>query len=162
MNPTDPKPLGLVIAMPTRGTVSVETMLCLREHLDGYPNKLTAIRKPVVEARNQLAKEVRELDANSLDFDPRYILWADDDCWFPPGHVDKAVGILEANPDVSMVVGAYCGRIAYLPPLAIVTDGKDAPGTRGLCPRGRRRNSFRLGLEAALTAVTVARHRGSV
>jgi hypothetical protein len=56
--------------MPTRGAVSIETMLCVREHLDGYPNKLlTAIRKPVVEARNQLAKDARELNQNSLDFD---------------------------------------------------------------------------------------------
>jgi hypothetical protein len=42
---------------------------------DGYSNKLlTAIRKPVVEARNQLAKEARDLDSNTLDFDPRYVL----------------------------------------------------------------------------------------
>jgi hypothetical protein len=33
----NPKPLGLVVCMPTRGAVVIETMLCLREHLDGYP-----------------------------------------------------------------------------------------------------------------------------
>lgn len=123
MNVTE-KPVGLVLCMPTRGVVSIETMLCLREHLGGYPNKLlTAIRKPIVEARNQLAKEARELDPSTLDFDPRYVLWVDDDAWWPAGHVDRAVRILEDHPDVSMIVGAYCGRLAYLPPLAIVTDG---------------------------------------
>jgi hypothetical protein len=35
MNPTDTKPLGLVVCMPTRGAVSIETLLCLREQLDG-------------------------------------------------------------------------------------------------------------------------------
>ena len=101
-------------------------MLCLRENLDGYPHVLrTAIRKPVVEARNQLAKEVRELDANTLDFDPHYVLWVDDDAFWPAGHVDRAVAILEGNPDVAMVAGAFCGRLAYLPPLAVVTDGKN-------------------------------------
>ncbi len=34
------KPLGLVVCMPTRGAVSIETMLWLREHPDDYPNKL--------------------------------------------------------------------------------------------------------------------------
>lgn len=29
--------------MPTRGTVSIETMPCLREHLDGYPSKLLTV-----------------------------------------------------------------------------------------------------------------------
>ena len=57
MNPINAKPLGPVFCMATRGAVSIETT---REHLDGYPNKLlTAFRKPVVEARNQLAKEAR-------------------------------------------------------------------------------------------------------
>jgi hypothetical protein len=111
---TDPKPLGLVVCMPTRGAVSIETMLCLREHLDGYPNKLlTAFRMPVVEARNQLAKEARELDPNSLDFDPHYVLWVDDDASWPASHVSKAVEILEANPEVDMVSGVFSIRMAY-------------------------------------------------
>ena len=52
------KPLGLIVCMPTRGTVAIETMLCLREHMDDYPNKLvTVFRKPVVEARNHREPE---------------------------------------------------------------------------------------------------------
>ena len=85
------RPKGLVVCMPTRGAVSIETMLCLREHLDGYPHKLlTVFRKPVVEARNQLVKETRELDANPLDFDPRYVLWVDGDAWWPEPLSEKA------------------------------------------------------------------------
>jgi hypothetical protein len=109
--------------MPTRGAVSIETMLCLREHLDGYPNKLlTAFRKPVVEARNQLAKEARELDPNSLDFDPKYVLWVDDDAWWPSGHVDRAVSILEANPDVDMLSGLFCARQSNARPVAATAE----------------------------------------
>ena len=45
MNPAEPKLLGLIVCMPTRGAVAIETIFCLREHLDGYPNKLlTAFR----------------------------------------------------------------------------------------------------------------------
>jgi GT2 family glycosyltransferase len=110
MNPdhsaTNSKPTGLVVLMPTRGAVSIETMLCLREHLDDFPHKLlTVFRKPVVEARNQLAKEARELNCDTLDFDAKYVLWVDDDAWWPAGHVDRAVRILEANPSVDMISG---------------------------------------------------------
>jgi hypothetical protein len=119
----NPKPLGLVVCMPTRGAVSIETMLCLREHLDGYPNKLlTAFRKPVVEARNQLAKEARELDPHSLDFDPKYVLWVDDDAFWPSGHVDRAVRILEDHPDFDMVSGLFCKREPYVGPAAFTTE----------------------------------------
>jgi hypothetical protein len=98
-------------------------MLCLREHLDGYPNKLlTAFRKPVVEARNQLAKEARELDPNSLDFEPGYVFWTDDDAWWPAGHVDRAVRILEDNLDVAMVSGLFCKREPYGSPVALTTE----------------------------------------
>lgn len=119
----NPKPLGLLVLMPTRGAVSVETMLCLREHLDGYPNELlTAFRKPVVEARNQLAKEARELNPTYLDFDPKYVLWVDDDAWWPAGHVDRAVSILEDHPDVAMVSGLFCKREPNVRPVAMTTE----------------------------------------
>jgi hypothetical protein len=79
----NPKPLGLVVCMPTRGAVVIETMLCLREHLDGYPNKLlTAFRKDVVTARNELAQQARSLDPEKLPFDPKYCFLADDDLWW--------------------------------------------------------------------------------
>jgi hypothetical protein len=118
------KPVGVVVCMPTRGVVAIETMLCLREHLDGYPHVLkVAFRKPVVEARNQLAKEARELNAEHLNFDPKYVLWVDDDAWWPYGTVDRAVRILEENPDVSVVSGLFCAREGYAKAVA----GKAVP-----------------------------------
>jgi hypothetical protein len=119
-------PLGLVVCMPTRGSVSVETMLCLRERMDGYPNELlTAIRKPVVEARNDLARQVRELDA--LPFDPRYVLWVDDDAWWPAGSVQSAVDTLEATPAIDVLAGMFSQRKAGAPAASYV-EANFAPG----------------------------------
>jgi hypothetical protein len=94
--------------MPTRGAVAIETLLCLRHHLDGFPSKLlTVFRKDVVTARNELTKQARELDPEKLDFDPKYCLLTDDDHWWPAGHISRCVTILEENPDVDMVGGIY-------------------------------------------------------
>jgi hypothetical protein len=132
---SDSKPLGLVVCMPTRGAVSIETMLCLREHLDGYPNELlTAFRMPVVEARNQLAKEARELNPTPLDFDPKYVLWVDDDAWWPSGHVDRAVSILEDHADVDMVSGLFCIREPFAPPAAVTTEHRQIGPKQLWCP----------------------------
>lgn len=105
------KSLGLVVCMPTRGAVAIETMLCLRNRLDDYPHVLkVAFRKPVIEARNQLAKDARELDPATLLFEPKYVLCTDDDLWWPRGHISRCVGILEENADVDMVCGIYSLR----------------------------------------------------
>ncbi|MGA2759436.1 MAG: glycosyltransferase family A protein [Candidatus Cybelea sp.] len=112
----NPKPTGLLVCMPTRGAVSIETMLCLRHHLDGYPCKLlTAIRKPVEIGRNALAKAALEFDAERLPFAPKYCLWVDDDAWWPAGHVAKAVSILETHSEVDAVSGVFCARKAWHP-----------------------------------------------
>ncbi|HEY1882379.1 MAG TPA: hypothetical protein VGG51_05000 [Candidatus Cybelea sp.] len=125
MMPTDPKPLGLIICMPTRGAISIETESCTREHLDGYPHRLlTVVGEPVVGARNQLAREARELDATALDFDPQYVLWVDDDAWWPVGRVDRAVKALEENEWVTMVAGVYSKREPYSDAVAVTMETK--------------------------------------
>jgi hypothetical protein len=112
---TNAKPIGIIVLMPTRGTPSRETELCLRHHLEDYPHRIITVSgKPVVEARNQLAKEARDLDLGELEFEPRYVLGTDDDAWWPRGHVDRAVTILEDNPEVAMVTGVFCCRGPYL------------------------------------------------
>jgi hypothetical protein len=108
------KPLGLVICLPTRNEPSIETSLCIEYHLDGYPSELLTVSgKPVVEARNLLAKLAREIEPSKRDFDPSYCLWSDDDSFWYTGTVDRAVTILEENPDVSMVSGVFCKREAF-------------------------------------------------
>jgi hypothetical protein len=110
--PTKGKPTGLIVCMPTRGTVSIETMLCINEHLRDVPHELfTTYRLPVVTARNLLAKRARE--ANPVAFEPRYLLWLDDDIWFTRQHVDTLVTILEENAGVDMATGLCSNRCAY-------------------------------------------------
>jgi cellulose synthase/poly-beta-1,6-N-acetylglucosamine synthase-like glycosyltransferase len=122
------KPVGIIVLMPTRGAVANETFLCLRERLDGYPHLLkTVFRKDVVTARNQLAKEAREIDTGKLDFEPKYVLCIDDDMWWPKGHVDRAIRILEDNPDVDMVCGRVSRRQPFGPTLAFARP--EAPTT---------------------------------
>lgn len=72
MNPTDAKPVGLLVLLPSRGTPSIETALCLREQLDGFPNVLKAVfRKPAEVAANQLFHDAREIVASgTLPFKP--------------------------------------------------------------------------------------------
>jgi hypothetical protein len=96
------KPL---ILLPTRSAVSIETMLCINEHLDGAC-LLTAYRLPVATARNVLAKWARESD------EP-YVLWVDDDCWFTREHVETALSILQENATVDMVTAMASRRYAY-------------------------------------------------
>lgn len=76
------KSLGLIVCMPTRGAVSIETLLCLRENLDGYAHKLlTAIRMPVVEARKRwcapnVAPSPLEQEVNARGEAQKASLWS--------------------------------------------------------------------------------------
>jgi hypothetical protein len=117
------KPTGILALMPSRGAVSIETMLRLREHLDGYPSRLkVAFRKDVVTARNELAKYARDIEPASLDFDPEFVLLTDDDAWWPQGHVERAVQIFEANPNVDMIVGTHCARTVCQSPNLVLLE----------------------------------------
>lgn len=93
------------ILLPTRSAVSIETLCCINEHLDGS-RLLTAYRLPVVAARNLLAKWARESDEE-------FVLWLDDDVWFTREHVDTALAILEENPRVDAVTAMASRRCAY-------------------------------------------------
>ncbi len=46
----------LIVLMPTRGTIALETHNALTNHMDEIPHvRVTVARLPVVEARNRLA-----------------------------------------------------------------------------------------------------------
>lgn len=126
------KPTGLLVCMPVRNAVSIETALCLSERLDGYPNELLHVdrRLPLIQARNFLAKFAREINPESLAFDPQYVLWVDDDVLWFDGQVARAIAILEENQDVDMVTGLASGRCAYDSSNAI----KERDYTRAIAP----------------------------
>lgn len=106
--------------MPTRGAVSIETMLCLRENMDGYPYRLLVVfRKPIIEASISLLQMARELSTDCLDFDPRHILGVADDAWWAPGTIKRAVTILEKNPRHCMVAPIGGFRLPFAPPTCV-------------------------------------------
>lgn len=108
------KPTGLLVLMPTRGAVAIETLLCIDEHLRHVPHELfTAYRLPVVTARNLLAKWACEVERERMTFEPNYVLWLDDDVWFTKEHVETAMRILRKNATVDAVTSLGANRCAY-------------------------------------------------
>lgn len=72
---------ALIVAMPTRGGVSIEAMICLATRMDKLPhNTAFEIRKGIVEDRNSLVSQIQSA-VRSSRFVPTewFILWVDDD-----------------------------------------------------------------------------------
>jgi hypothetical protein len=114
---TDAKP-SIIVAMPTRGSISAETHYCLRSHMDGFPvHEEIVARKPVVEARNELARRVRSLS----EFP--FVLWVDDDAWWPPGWVTRAVEIMSERKEIAILFGLYGGRGPFAVSVALGKKG---------------------------------------
>jgi hypothetical protein len=123
------KPVGLVVLMPTRGAVSIETLICLRDNLDGYPSKLlTVFRKPVEEACNELHRQACELDPETLYFVPKYVMGIADDTYWAPGLVSRTIEILQQNPDIGVVSPLGSFRTPYAPPTCVPIHEKHRSG----------------------------------
>lgn len=79
---------AIVLCMPTRGAVCFETIDSIERNMAVKYAKVIVARKPIVEARNLLAKTALEcIAANPFPFTPRetFILWMDDDAMLLPG-----------------------------------------------------------------------------
>ncbi len=113
---------ALIVCMPTRGQITYETELALRETLRGFDALFCTIgRKPVVEARNWLARSaLSAIDANPLAFTPRewFILWIDDDAWWQQGTVQILVDGLRKDRATDVVFGLFGNRTPYAGPAA--------------------------------------------
>lgn len=108
------KPVGILVLVPTRLTLARETRLCIGANLNEFPHRVEiACCLPVVPARNMLAQWAQTIDLDTLPFEPRYLLWLDDDIFFTEKHVRIAIDILEENPTVDMVTAGYSNREAY-------------------------------------------------
>jgi hypothetical protein len=97
--------------------------------MDGFPiwEEIVA-RKPVVEARNELARRIRGL---KLPMDARFVLWTDDDAWWPPGAVGRAVEIMSKNSEIAVLFGWFSVRDAFQPPGAFGLNGRPKCGLPG-------------------------------
>ncbi len=113
---------ALIVCMPTRGQITFETELALRMNLQGIEHLSCMVaRRPVVEARNQLARLALEaIDANPLSFVPRewYVLWVDDDAWWQPGTVEALMNGMHQDRTADIVFAMFGARTPYAPPFA--------------------------------------------
>jgi len=114
---------ALIVCLPNRGTVTIETVQAL-SRTDGFPSTLRAIaRKPVVEARAMLAAHA--LAAAKLlgsEYRP-FVVWADADSWWRRGTIAKAISTLQEHPEIGMLVGWFCARKAKAAPAVRYLDG---------------------------------------
>ena len=112
-NPKPKSGTGLLVLMPTRGQVSVETHTALSSNCDGLSRAfLSVARRPVVEARNGLWKMASEVSPN-LPWADIYCLWCDDDAWWPPGTVAKMVDTLKQYPQIGLLSGSFSNRMPF-------------------------------------------------
>ena len=146
----------LIVAMPTRGTVSVETHLALSANMDGLARcNLSVPRKPVVEARNELAAWIRKVaKERPWGWVPRetYVLWVDDDAWWAPTCVKTALSALRDLPAIDLLAGWFGGRNEYCHAFAYrrVGDGESYPRPGKDCSPGEIVEVARIGFHFVL------------
>lgn len=116
---------ALLILQPSRGTICVESQFSL-DHNVGIPARrlLRVVRKPVAQARNELAKYALEAVASGdlFDFTPRetFILWVDDDAFLPPQLVPQMLQAMRepALQRLDALFAWFCTRAPYSKPIA--------------------------------------------
>jgi len=103
--------------MPTRGTISYETHLALRNNMGGVAHAvLFAARQPIVQARNGLARAALDAAAaHGFNFTPRemFVLWADDDAWWIPETVPVMLKAMRELPKIDALFGKFGVRAPY-------------------------------------------------
>lgn len=77
---------------------------------------LTEIGHPVVDARNSLA-------ARALALAPRaeFVLWTDDDAWWPAGTIARMIEHLDERSAIDVLAGYFGGRDHFSPAFAWTT-----------------------------------------
>lgn len=125
---------ALIILMPTRGDVKIETVASLHGALDGLPTWLVpGARKGVVQARNELAETALRIPPKA-GVVPRYgwwVLWVDDDAFWRPKTILRMLDALK-EPDIDILAGWFTGRSAYAAPKAYKADDTwPSPGAGG-------------------------------
>lgn len=123
-----PRPIidgpGIAILLPTRGRVTIETMQSLNA-VDGHRVVvLPATRMDVVDARNKLVNDVRNVKDKG-PFQPTrgwYALWVDDDAFWRPGMLSRMLECIQ-EPDIDILAGWFCGRAEFSSPKCFFEDG---------------------------------------
>jgi hypothetical protein len=105
----------VLICLPTRGAITLETHLALTQNLDGFPSALLSVsRKPVDQARNQLARMALDVGSKPpCTGRETYVLWIDDDGWWPKCTLTRMVSVLRSRPEVDILAGYYTARVPF-------------------------------------------------
>lgn len=122
---------ALIVCMPTRGNVTIETVMAL-SRMDRVPVTMrTTSRLGVVEARNKLA-EMALAAPEKAGYEPAewFVLWIDSDAFWPVGTVATMLETLQRCPEVDILCGFFGPRSALSNPTARYADGHWVkPGT---------------------------------
>ena len=113
--PPGERPDGVLVLVPTRGTISVETYHSLQRGFANIPHVVAmAARKDVVTARNMLAKmAVDAIAVNPIKQPVRetFALWVDDDAWWPPETVSVMLQAMHHFPMLDALFGKFGTRM---------------------------------------------------
>ena len=119
----------MIVCMPTRGSISVETFsAALRNGYADLPIvPLISSRKAIDVARNELAAMARALIERpaALPWQPTELLvfWHDDDAFWTPDSVRRAVQYLQAAPQIDLLAGNFCAREPFCAASGIPSPG---------------------------------------
>lgn len=104
--------MNLTICIPSRAKLSPETKIALAHNLGSIAYELVAVvGKPVVEARNELARRALARGAE-------FTLWLDNDAFFEPGSVERLLATMRAQPSIDMLAAFACDRRPFCSPNA--------------------------------------------
>ena len=113
---------AIIVLMPTRGAISLETHQALAMNMDGIRElRVTVARKPVDEARNELAWTALKIAADDpchIGRDNYLVLWVDDDAFWLPGTVGSFIRTMQERTDINILCSYYCKREPYCAPAA--------------------------------------------
>jgi len=117
--PSTPAPTpAILLGLPTRGTISVETFNALQAYHDGFRMApITSARLPVDQARNFIAAQMVAV-AKIKPSEDWLALWVDADAWWPPKTVAQVVAILQARPDIDLLAASFSTRLPFSPRVA--------------------------------------------
>ncbi len=112
---------AILLGLPTRGSLSVETFNALAAHHDGFRIlPVTSSRLPVAQARNLIAAQMVEM-VKTCPWPKKpefFALWADSDSWWPEKTIAQAVGILQSRAEVDVLAASFCTRLPFAPRMA--------------------------------------------
>lgn len=107
-----------IVLMPTRGTVTAETVAALLMNGEGHSLVVRMVhRKPVDVARNQLARDALTAADDPAVFergaDP-LVFWIDSDAFFLKGTFSLMIREFETHPEIDVLVGYFGPRAPFL------------------------------------------------